>query len=65
MSMTLNGKVYSGDGRGVVITITGNTYQQAVNGQVNERGTITVDAGTRPMSIDFIIDEGASRNLSN
>src|SRR2546426_11242784 len=57
-SLSSNGQVYGGDGAEVAITITGNIYEQAVNGQVNERGTIKLDRSKKPMTIDFIITEG-------
>src|SRR5688572_24113740 len=58
-SLSLNGQVYSGGGTEIGITIAGNTYEQSVNGQVNERGTITVDPSMIPMRIDFLIIEPA------
>ena len=58
-SLSLNGQVYSGGGTEIAITIAGNTYEQSVNGQVNERGTITVDPSMIPMRIDFLIIEPA------
>src|SRR5688572_4506795 len=63
-SLSLNGKVFGGDGGEVTITITSNTYEQAVNGQVNERGTTKIDLSKKPMTIDFIITEGPDQNTT-
>jgi len=46
----------SGD---LTITITGDTYAQAVAGAVNERGTIKLDATKKPTWIDLTITEGS------
>jgi uncharacterized protein (TIGR03067 family) len=64
MSLSLNGQVYSGDRAEVTITITGNAYEQSVNGQINERGTIKVDRTKAPMTIDFVITEGSDQNTT-
>jgi len=62
-SLFLNG-VYRGDAAEVAIMITGNAYEQDVNGQVNERGTLRVDPSKKPMTIDFIITEGSAQNTT-
>jgi len=40
------------------LTFTGDTYHQTLGGEVNERGTIKVDASKKPMAIDLVIKEG-------
>ena len=42
----------------LTLTFSGDKYQQALGGQVNERGTMKVDATKKPMTIDFAITEG-------
>jgi hypothetical protein len=39
-SLSLNGQVFRYEGNELVIKIVGNSYEQVVNGEVNERGTI-------------------------
>jgi uncharacterized protein (TIGR03067 family) len=46
----------SGD---LTITITGDKYEQAVAGTVNERGSIKLDATKKPTWIDLTITEGS------
>jgi uncharacterized protein (TIGR03067 family) len=43
----------------LTIAVTGDQYAQAVNGAVNERGTIKLDATKTPMWIDLTITEGS------
>jgi uncharacterized protein (TIGR03067 family) len=40
------------------LTFTGDKYEQALGGTVNERGTIKLDASKKPMTIDLAIGEG-------
>ena len=40
------------------LTFTGDKYHQTLGAEVNERGTIKVDASKKPMMIDLIITEG-------
>ena len=55
---SVNGQ--SGDGSSqLTLTFTGDKYHQTLDGQVNERGTIKLDAAKKPMTIDLIITEGA------
>jgi len=42
----------------LTLTFSGDKYQQALGGEVNERGTMKVDATKKPMTIDFAITEG-------
>ena len=42
----------------MTLTFTGDKYSQAVGGEVNERGTVTLDASKTPMTIDLAIVEG-------
>ena len=43
----------------LTITVTGDTYAQAVGGAVNERGTIKLDTTKKPTWIDLTITEGS------
>ncbi|MEO5894503.1 MAG: TIGR03067 domain-containing protein [Vicinamibacterales bacterium] len=43
----------------MTLTFTGEQYSQAVGGEVNERGTVKIDAAKQPMTIDLAIVEGA------
>lgn len=43
----------------LTLTFAGDKYHQTLNGEVNERGTIKLDASRKPMTIDLIITEGA------
>jgi uncharacterized protein (TIGR03067 family) len=52
-----DGQAMMGGGE-LALVITGDSYAQTVNGQVNERGTIKLDAATKPMAIDLVITEG-------
>jgi uncharacterized protein (TIGR03067 family) len=42
----------------LMLTFTGDKYQQAVGADVNERGTFKTDASKKPTIIDFVILEG-------
>jgi uncharacterized protein (TIGR03067 family) len=54
----INGKEAPAGSPELTLTINGETYQQALGGKVNERGTIKVDASKKPMTIDLAISEG-------
>jgi uncharacterized protein (TIGR03067 family) len=54
---SLNGQTAEG-GMEISLTFTGDKYAQTMNGEVNERGTIKLDASKKPMTIDLIITEG-------
>ena len=56
--LTTNGQAMADLGMTMTLTITGEKYVQALNGSVNERGTIKVDQSKKPMTIDFNIMEG-------
>lgn len=56
--VSINGQSSADAGMTMTLTITGEKYVQAVNGNVNERGTIKVDQSKKPMTIDFNIMEG-------
>ena len=56
--LTINGQATADAGMTMTLTITGDKYVQAVNGNANERGTIKVDQSKKPMTIDFNIMEG-------
>lgn len=43
----------------LTITVTGDKYEQAIAGTVNERGTVKLDATKKPMWIDLTITEGS------
>jgi uncharacterized protein (TIGR03067 family) len=55
---SLNGQAVGEGGMEVSLTFTGDKYAQAMNGEINERGTIKLDASKKPMTIDLIITEG-------
>jgi uncharacterized protein (TIGR03067 family) len=59
---SINGQDLAGSGTTMTFTIEGNKYSQAVNGAVNERGTITLGADKKPMTIDLAITEGGDAN---
>ena len=42
----------------VTLTVTGDAYHQTSGGNVNERGTIRIDASKMPIAVDFIINTG-------
>lgn len=56
--VSINGKPIADGGMAMTLTITGENYTQAINGNVNEKGTIKVDTSKKPMTIDFTILEG-------
>jgi uncharacterized protein (TIGR03067 family) len=43
----------------LTLTFKGDTYEQALDGKVNERGTIKLDTSKKPMTVDFAITEGS------
>src|SRR5262245_2256149 len=47
-----NGNDVTG-GPEVILAISADAYEQIVNGQVTERGTLKVDAAKKPMTIDL------------
>jgi uncharacterized protein (TIGR03067 family) len=57
VSVAINGQVRPSADVDTILTFEGNTYTQAVDGIVNERGTIKVDSTQKPMAIDFVIDD--------
>jgi uncharacterized protein (TIGR03067 family) len=57
--MSVNGEDLASMGLTGDITFTGNNYVVSMNGKVNERGTIKLDASKTPMPSDFMIAEGA------
>ena len=61
---SLNGRTSGGDGPQITITITGDRYEQSVNGNVDESGTVKVDPTANPMTIDFIIVTGVAQNTT-
>lgn len=54
---SLNGQS-AAEGMEISLTFTGDKYAQTMNGEVNERGTIKLDASKKPMTIDLLIAEG-------
>ena len=46
----------------LVLTIDGDQYTTKANGQLEERGTLTIDATKTPASIDMRIAEGPAAN---
>jgi len=59
-----NGQDMTGSGQVIVLTITGNRYEQTVNGQLSERGTFKVDDSKKPMTVDVSIAEGQNTGMS-
>ena len=59
---SINGQALADGGTTMTFTVEGNKYSQAVNGTVNERGTLTVGADKKPMTIDLAITEGGDAN---
>ena len=55
---SLNGQSVGEGGMEVSLTFTGDKYAQTMNGEVNERGSIKLDASKKPMTIDLMITEG-------
>jgi uncharacterized protein (TIGR03067 family) len=56
--ISINGQTAPEGSPEMTLTFTGDKYHQTVGGDVNERGTIKVDASKKPMTIDLIITEG-------
>ena len=56
--VSLNGQTAPEGAPELTLTFSGDTYNQAIAGAVNERGTIKVDASKKPMTIDLAIAEG-------
>jgi len=42
----------------MLLVFKGDKYEQVVDGTVNEKGTVKLDAAKKPMSIDLVIQEG-------
>ena len=55
---SINGQAAPEGAPEMTLTFTGDNYHQTVGGEVNERGTIKVDATKKPMTIDLLIAEG-------
>lgn len=55
---TFNGQPVPAGGPPVTLTVAGDRYYQTVGTQVNERGTMKIDASRTPMAVDFLITEG-------
>ena len=58
MITSINGQTAPQGSPEMTLTFTGDTYHQTLGGEVNERGTIKLDASKKPMTIDLIITEG-------
>ena len=56
---TLNGQAAASGSPELALTFTDDKYHQTLGGQVNERGSVKVDATKKPMTIDLIITEGS------
>ena len=56
---SINGQPVPEDASAMTLTFTADKYHQTVGGQINERGTIKLDATKKPMTIDLIITEGS------
>jgi uncharacterized protein (TIGR03067 family) len=55
---TINGQSVGEGGMEMLLTFTGDKYTLTMNGAVNERGTIKLDASKKPVTIDLSITEG-------
>ena len=55
---SINGQPMPEQAPPLTLTFTGEKYHQTVGIEVNERGTIKVDATKKPMTIDLLITEG-------
>ena len=55
---SINGQTAPEGASEMTLTFTGDKYHQTLAGEVNERGTIKLDASKKPMTIDLIITEG-------
>jgi uncharacterized protein (TIGR03067 family) len=55
---SINGQAAAPGTPQLTLTFTGDKYHQAVDGVVNERGTIKLDASKKPMTFDLAITEG-------
>jgi uncharacterized protein (TIGR03067 family) len=55
---SLNGQTPPDGSPQLSLTFTGEKYHQTLGTDVNERGSIKVDATKKPMTIDLIISEG-------
>jgi len=55
---SINGQDAAAQGISGDITFTGDTYVVTINGSVDERGTVKIDASKKPMLIDLAITEG-------
>ena len=56
---SINGQTAPEGAPEMTLTFAGDKYHQTLGGEVNERGTIKLDASKKPMTIDLIITEGA------
>ena len=56
---SINGESAPMGAQEMTLTFAGDKYEQALGGQVNERGTIKVDTSKKPMTIDLAIGEGS------
>ena len=56
---SINGQTAPEGSPEMTLTFAGDKYHQTLGGEVNERGTIKLDASKKPMTIDLIITEGS------
>lgn len=56
---SINGESAPMGAQEMTLTFTGDKYEQSLGGNVNERGSIKVDASKKPMTIDLAIGEGS------
>ena len=56
-AVSLNGQNLP-NGMEMTLSFSGDKYENWVNGALDERGTVKIDASTKPVSIDFAIVEG-------
>ena len=58
----IDGEAVAAGAAEVALTIEKDKYNQTLDGQVIERGTIKLDASKKPIAMDLIITEGDDAN---
>lgn len=56
-AVSLNGQNLP-NGVEMILSFSGDKYENWVNGALDERGTVKIDPSTKPASIDFVIIQG-------
>jgi uncharacterized protein (TIGR03067 family) len=58
LMISINDQAIADQGVEMAFVVTGNKYQQVMNGQLVESGTLKVDAAKAPATLDLTILEG-------